>query len=356
MKKAAVVLIVISMLIISCGQIPQTPQATSTPEATIQPPTNTPEPSPTFTDTPTTVPSATATASRTPTPRPTRTPTITASGPNVLYLSAHRTDEEGNAYVPAPALDKLTMHPSADGQYVEYLDTDGDVVLSADAHLFIPTELKEKKQKRVLYTLYGGSSPYSKASAYPRYHFSVPGIEASFYSFDKLLSYNQILRLKEALEIFNRPGLEAFKTSLFQKQINFVITKDLNRFSTSDPIGLNYVGTDLILLDRQELFGNKYLLAAVLAHEGAHAQQAVKEEALSCKDVVRHEIGNRSIPDGFESWTAEKVLQENKNLNIGAYHVEYWLLTQLGYNNLGMFRQLITTGTLGGQSVASCTD
>jgi hypothetical protein len=117
---------------------------------------------------------------------------------------------------------------------------------------------------------------------------------------------------------------------------------------------MNFVGTGIVLLDRKNLFDNKYLLAMAIAHEGSHVLQKYQGGNISCDDILHAEVGDQTIPEGFETWDAGQVIDGIKNRSIGAYHVSYWMLVQLGFNNLDLMRQIIYSGNIYGQPVVTC--
>jgi hypothetical protein len=117
---------------------------------------------------------------------------------------------------------------------------------------------------------------------------------------------------------------------------------------------LTYTGTGVVTIDRKDLFGNKYALASVLAHEAAHVLQGGLPKNFTCQDVLRREIGNYTIPAGFYDWTAEELLAGIQDISIGAYHVSLWMLTQLNVQDGGWLLSVIRTGQANGNSVVNC--
>ena len=85
------------------------------------------------------------------------------------------------------------------------------------------------------------------------------------------------------------------KSAFFGPEVSVIVTNDLGR-----AIGLTYTGTGVVEIDRQDLFGNKYWIAMVLAHEASHVLQgAIPDQAVPCSEIEKREIGNHKIPDGF---------------------------------------------------------
>jgi hypothetical protein len=201
---------------------------------------------------------------------------------------------------------------------------------------------------KTLKSLYGWSD-FANNNIYPRYHYALPGVEASFYALEENLSYNQIVLLRETLELFDRPWLEAFKPAIFNAKNAFVIYDQIDIAS-----GITYSGTGVIGIDRRDLFGNKYVLASVLAHEGAHVIQGELGDDATCNDVLWREIGDRTIPPGFLNWTAEELLQAVEDTQVGAYHVSLWILERLGLGEQVDLSEVIRTGMVNGISVVMC--
>ncbi len=181
----------------------------------------------------------------------------------------------------------------------------------------------------------------------PRYALPEDGIEQNLIGIDKSLTASQIILLNEAFELFDRPVFEALKESLFGSDIWMFFFDDLGQAS-----GMNYTGTGLIMIDRRDLFGNRYILASVLAHEAAHVLQGgVRNSDDRCQELLNMEIGNGKIAKDFSLWSADQVISGIKNRQLGAYHISLWILLRLGYQNLNNLEQAILTGRIGGTSV-----
>lgn len=90
----------------------------------------------------------------------------------------------------------------------------------------------------------------------------------------------------------------------------------------------------------------------MLAHEETHAlQRQFSQGSTVCASLLQMEIGNKTIPPGFYTWTAEEPLQGIHSRRLGAYHTSLWMLYRLGYANLDGLRSVITTGMVNGESI-----
>ncbi len=266
-----------------------------------------------------------------------------------LFLVARGADGQGVGLVEAPAIPGLYQRIHASGYDVEYFDPGNQrVLLLADAYRLERGKPEDETLKARLEEIYPSGSDYVGESVYPRYFFPVEGIEAGFFTLEKSLTYNQILQLNEAFDLYNRPTLQPLKAAFFGKGISVVIVERLKLAS-----GVTYTGTGVVELDRQELFGNKYYLAEVLAHEGAHVLQGPLKNTSQCSDLLRREVGNQTIPYGFYDWSAEELVEEVKAEVAGAYHVSLWMLTHLGIKGpeIQWLQDVIRTGTANGQSL-----
>lgn len=343
---------ILSLLISACSLNPPvvslpTPAATTLP---ILPPTQTssPSPIPSFTVAPTATLTPTSRPSSTPTPPPTFTPTPPAPAGS-LYLS-QRLGDGRLASIPAPEIPGLTMRLGADGSTIEYVDPQGKTLLLADARQLNRDKNDDDRLIEVLDTLYGIEGVYARASTYPRFRFPAEGVEASFFGLDRALTYWQILRLKEALDLFTRSDFSALRSAIFDEKNSYVFMETLGQ----DHLGENFAGSRVALLDRQSLFGNTYLLAMVIAHEGSHILQGGIGPQFTCQDLLRREIGDHKIPNNFSNWSAEQVVQGIQNGQLGAYHVSYWVLAKLGLGSLEGLKAVIYNGSVNSQDLISC--
>jgi hypothetical protein len=233
---------------------------------------------------------------------------------------------------------------------VQYLDNKGRVLVTVDEPTLEANNDQDNMLRQILEGIYGVDSPYAKASTYPRFRFPMDGMEAGFYALDVNLTYLQIVRLREALDLFNRATFASMKSDLFSADIAYVV---IDKISGSTA-GLTYAGTGVVELDRRDLFGNRYILASVIAHEGSHVLQGAMPANAGCDTNVRREIGDQTIPDGFYNWDATTLLQAIKDSKIGAYHVSLWMLYKLGVPNTSWIVDAIHTGKVGDESVVSC--
>ena len=287
---------------------------------------------------------------------------ITADNENVNHIAVYLIDKDTDVpqyflivrdghskpvgILPAPQLTDLDAQVSMDGGYIDYYDSEGRLMLLADARKLDVNDLKEKKLRDRLEHLY----PYNKYFAYasyPRFFLPVEGIKAGFYGLEETLTAAQILQLNEAFLLFNRPELLALRNAFFGSGVSVIIINDLGR-----AVGLTYTGTGVVEIDRQDLFGNKYWITMVLAHEASHVLQgALPDAAMSCAEIEKREIGDHKIPVDFYGWSADELITAVKSLRIGAYHVSLWIMNKLGIKNLKPFQDAIYTGKVNGQSV-----
>lgn len=266
-----------------------------------------------------------------------------------LFLVARNRRDRIAGLVAAPFINGLWQRISSDGRYVEYFDPKKDtVLLYADARKLEMGYGNEVALKKRLDELYRKNHPYVIASLYPRYFFPVQDVEASFYTLEEALSYSQILQMNEAFALFSRPKLEPLKKAFFGKNTSVMIVE---RLPTA--VGLTYSGTGVVELDRRDLFGNKYYLAEVLAHEGSHVLQGRLKGKDACKEILRREIGDAQIPPDFWDWTADELISNLRDLRIGAYHVSLWVLHQLGIQGreIQILQEVIRSGGYNGVSV-----
>jgi len=270
------------------------------------------------------------------------------NGNPVLMLVIHDSAGNTQGLMVAPVIESLHQQINLDGQTVEYLDEGGRVILLADAHQLDTENPHQQVLNERLEKIYGPSA-YVSAKTYPRFHYSIPGLEAAFYGIETSLSSPQIVHLKEALEIFNRPAFEPFKTGLFGKGLAFLAP---DRIAVA--AGLTYTGTGVIELDRRDLFGNRYYLASVLAHEGSHVLQgSIPDGSDTCKEVLKSEVGNQTIAGDFYAWSAEQLLQGIREQSIGSYHISLWILQHIGLEGprVDWLINVIYTGQVNGRSV-----
>ena len=297
---------------------------------------------PSVTLTPTSKPSAT------PRPPATGTPTVPAP-PGTLYLSQSLGGGKW-AYIPAPEINGLTAHLGTDGKVVEYEAAKGEIILLADAEQLNGKNSDEEHLVEALKTLYDINGVYVRSATYPRFRFPAQGVDASFFGVDRALTYLQIVRLKEALDLFSRPDFIPLRSVILDPRNNYIFIETIGR----DHLGENYIGSRVVLLDRQSLFTNTYLLAMVIAHEGSHVLQGEPGPRFTCQDLLQREVGDQKIPNNFSNWNADQVIQGIRTGQLGAYHVSYWVLAKLGLGSLEGLRDLIYNANINSPELVNC--
>jgi hypothetical protein len=271
-------------------------------------------------------------------------------GAERLFLVAHNADGEASALLLAPSLEGLRQEASPDGKFVHYVNDQGVVVLIADARALNEEIRSEKQLKETLDEFYSRNDENRQASLYPRYRYLMEGTEAVFYALDKAITSKQIALLRDALDLFERPEFQPLKKELFGDQAAYIVSESIS----GSVVGLTYIGTGVVVLDRRSLFGNKYELASVIAHEGSHVLQGPLHGDPSCDIILAREIGEGKIPEDFYNWTAEELLKNLKLRKVGSYHVSLWMLHQLGVKDTAYLVEAIQTGKINGASIVSC--
>jgi hypothetical protein len=271
-----------------------------------------------------------------------------------LYLVAHDSMGKAVGLVLAPQIPEMEQRISPDGRYVEYVDAgDDQVLILADAYLLTGKGNTDETLKEQLDDFYRLNNPYVRASMYPRFFFPVEDVGASFFTLEKNLTRTQIVQMNEALALYERPELKPIKEAMYNARVSVII---LDRLYIAT--GLTYIGTGVIELDRRDLLGNRYDIAEVLAHEGSHVLQgslSASNATESCNKRIAREVGDKTIPADFSTWTAEQLLTAIRSKRIGAYHVSLWMMYQLGITSGEKFNRLqevIRTGRVNGVSVA----
>ena len=251
---------------------------------------------------------------------------------------------------PAPVINGLNLKSGEQAGSAEYLDSQGRIILLVEALPLNDGSEQSVQLKKLLDKIYGPSSPYVQSDVYPRFRYPLLGVQAGFFAVDANLTASQVLLLKDALDLFSRPTFAAMQPDLFNSGIAYVLIDKI----PGDTAGLTYAGTGVVELDRRDLFGNKYLLASVIAHEGSHVLQGPEASKASCAEQLKREVGDQTIPASFIQWNAAALLQAIKGGQIGAYHVSLWMLTRLRIKDTGWVAQAIKTGKVGGDSVVNC--
>jgi len=252
--------------------------------------------------------------------------------------------------IPFPEIKDLKLVAGPQPGTAELLNRQGSVLLLVDALSLKDNNDHSAMLKQLLDMIYGSSSPYVQTGIYPRFRYLLPGVQSSFFVVDMDLTAPQVELLKEALDLFARPEFAPLEPELFDPGIAYV---PIDKIS-NDIAGLTFAGTGVVELNRTDLFGNKYLLASVIAHEASHVLQGPVADNAPCSDSLRREIGNQTIPADFYQWDAVKLLNTVKDGQIGAYHVSLWMLTRLGVMDTAWIVQAIKTGKVGPDSVVNC--
>jgi hypothetical protein len=357
-QRCLILTFLLSLALTACSQA-ETPASTPIQEASPSAsasPTSSPEPS----KSPTPAATRTLSPTETPTPQPSATPFPTSTStatpetgkPGAVYLVHHLGQGKGEAVIPAPEIEGLALRSSADEETAGYIDSKGRVILTAGARRIVTAGSVPNLLELSLSMIYGQDSVYSQGKTYPHFRFNIDGVNSGFFGIDRVLSYNQIQQLYAALEQFTQPALAPLQKSLLADRFSYVVIDDLGFAS-----GLHFGGSNVIWLDRQTLFGDKYLLAAVIAHEGSHALQNRAGASQSCAEHLGREIGEGKIPDSFLDWTAQQVLDGIKDRSIGAYHVSYWVSSQLGATrDMADHKSIIQTAKFEGYPLVDCQE
>jgi len=174
----------------------------------------------------------------------------------------------------------------------------------------------------------------------------VDGIEAAFYGLDRSLTSAQVILLRETFLVYDRPALEPLKPAMFGSGVSILVMDRLK-----DAAGMNYSGTGIIVLDRRDLFGNKYQLAQVLAHEASHVLQGELGAGDLCDQLLKREVADQTIPSDFLAWDADRLLHGIQDKEVGGYHVSLWMLTKLGIRDTAWLYDVIYSGRANGQSL-----
>lgn len=252
--------------------------------------------------------------------------------------------------IPAPEIKDLELQTGPETGMAQYLDKQGQALLLVDALPLNENNDHSAMLKKLLDKVYGASSPYLQAAIYPQFHYPLEGVKSGFFSIDVSLTAPQVELLNEALDLFARPEFVPLKPELFDAGIAYVLIDKI----ANDTAGLTFAGTGVVELNRSDLFGSRYLLASVIAHEGSHVLQGAVTGNATCADSLRREVGNQAIPAGFYQWDAARLLNAVKDEQIGAYHVSLWMLTHLGVQDTAWVVQAIETGKVGSDPVVNC--
>jgi len=282
--------------------------------------------------------------------------TIGKAGVERLFLVVHPVPEKGKGLVLAPAIDGLKQQVSADGEYVEYVDKRGEVLLKADARHLNREDETEKTFKDVFDTQYSEDN-YMTDSSYPRFYFLIPEIGSSFFNLGSM-TLNQILLLKSTFEIYDKPKLAALKSYIFPKgdDVVFFLSREDTAHAAASAIGLGgEPRKGIIILFTKNLFDNRYYTAGSLAHEASHIWQGKPEGCDNIPARRKLEIGNGSVPFGFTNWTAAQLVNGIEMELIGSYNVSLWVAYQLGIKDqIAWNLYIIDTGVVDGVQIGAC--
>ena len=105
--------------------------------------------------------------------------------------------------------------------------------------------------------------------------------------------------------------------------------------------GMASSGSGIAWLDPKKIIGNRYYLAEVIAHEGAHLLQ---KPTNNCEVVLQYEIGSGTIPPKIYGWSADELMKALQANQIGAYHISLWVLYKLGIKDLQTVQWVIQNG------------
>jgi hypothetical protein len=276
--------------------------------------------------------------------------------PSQLFLIGFDRDSQAIALVQAPIISGLTQRSSSDGQFVEYLDEKGSVILFANAR-------KLDKSRQIEKTLFemlkenDAEFYYNQASVYPRFYFTEPDIESGFFLVEQL-TVSQIQLLIETFREFNRPNFGALKENIFPPgdDVPFLVSRQPHPFAAA--LALSLGGTPrqgIVVLISRNIFHSKYQTVGGLAHEAAHIWQGRSPGCDDPQARLRREIGDGTIPQDFHLWTSDQLVSAAKQFKIGAYHLSLWVAIQYRLRDEERFyRSIILTGTANGQPIINC--
>lgn len=278
---------------------------------------------------------------------------VTADGTPLLVARTASGKAVGLAL--PPPLDGFDLRISPDGRSVQYVDAHpgsaaGVTRLSVDAIALDETD--DETLLKALSFNYAKNSTYMKEHIFPRFFFPAPQVGTAFYCLEKTLSYQQIVHMNEAFELFDRVELQPLKLALFPSGTSIVVIENLQT-----ALGVTFTGSKVMAISRKNLLGNRYEVAEVLAHEGAHVLQGdLPKSGDKCAALLRMEVADKTIPDGFAKLSAQQILDLVRQRKIGSYHVSLWTFNQLGGGGAmtAWLTRVIHTGTADGQPIVTC--
>lgn len=277
-------------------------------------------------------------------------------GSERLFLIAHNKAGKAVGLILSARIAGLEQQPSADGQFVQYHEPHGDWIIRADARWLDPASQRQDTTKEALDEI-GAAPLYAKKSMYPRYHFNVPNIQSSFYALENM-TYNQILLLRDTLNIYNQGDLMGLAGEVFAAgdEVEYLLTSQPHPYAAAMALPLGGTPRNgIILLFTKNLFHNKYSTAAAIAHEATHVWQGKSPGCDEPKRRLQREVGDKIIPNGFYEWGSAELVKNAKQGKIGAYHVGYWVLLKLKQAREAEWtKRLIQAGSADGQSLINC--
>ncbi len=260
---------------------------------------------------------------------------LESEGKERFFLITQNSSGKEVSLTLAPEIEGLNQRVDEKGEKIEYVYQEDKVLLSVDA-IALKSKVDEDEQlKKALAEVYVEETS-EESTSYPRYRFPIEIVDIDFFAIEKL-TYNQILLLYTALELFERPELTGLCPYIFSKGKGYIIDLRMDdRYA-----GMASSGAGIAWLDPEKIVGNRYYLAEVIAHEGAHLLQ---ESTYICKVALRYEIGDGSIPPAIYSWSADELMKAITDQEIGAYHVSLWVLHRLGITDLHTVQFIIQHG------------
>ena len=277
-------------------------------------------------------------------------------GAERLFLVVHPLPEKGKGLVLAPTIEGLKQQISPDGEFVEYINKKGELLINADARHLNKEDENEKTFKEVFDTQYSEDN-YKTDSIYPRFYFLIPGVESSFFNLGSM-TLNQILLLKSTFEIYDKPELAALKYYIFPKgdDVVFFLSREQTAHTAAAAIGLGgKPRKGIVILFTKNLFDNRYYTAGSLGHEAAHIWQGKPASCDNIPERRKREIGNKAVPFGLSHWTAAQLVSAVEMEQIGSYHVSLWIAYQLGIKEqIAWILYIIDTGVIDGVQIGAC--
>jgi len=284
--------------------------------------------------------------------------TANPDGENPPYLLVtHEVDPRNQALIRAPQIDGLSQRLSADGEYIEYIDPTGNLLLTADAR-YLDSEEETQFVTGYMINQQYKTDTYSLLSVYPRYRFHIEGVESGFYALDTL-THKQIQLLLSTFDLYNLEDFKPLKSYVFPPgdRVAFVISRTAHDQAAAQAIPMGWEPRrGVIILYSKNLFENRYNTASSIAHEAAHILQGKTPGCEFVEQRKQREIGSGVIPADFYDWDAVTLISQVRQNQVGAYHVSLWMLTKMGIQDHARWQQrVILSGTVNGYPVGICT-